>query len=413
MTTKAVTLAQKNGNGTDVLLPNTSADLVGYEREGSEVQNVKEALDELYAGGLVDIATPAASCIHAIRFGEFGQSFNLVNYTPINNPENLIVLERKENTEGLLQINDNTFTFLEDGIYIITFNYGIPLGSSYNGDCLFLISINDTTLENSTDRLAGQGLNDDYFSHAVVGSAKAGDELKFSLRTPTAGQFNIIFHEVAVVKLGYGSGSGNSFSPSIFDPATIHPSADGSGLLDLGGEGTPADEGLRENIDTLLRAGLFSSYAFDGTVPNSENTAGILLNAFIQGRRDRKFWGKQFFVNGENLWLREALAGVDAGVVPQYGQWRVLGAPKLGVYSDNRVGSYISYADPDLASVTLPAAGVWLVSLISMRAAGGTGPATEVLHTVQGLIAGGTVLDMRNPQGVAPEWVVGFIWRVA
>lgn len=47
MTTKAVTLAQKNGNGTDVLLPNTSADLVGYEKENSTARNVKEALDEM------------------------------------------------------------------------------------------------------------------------------------------------------------------------------------------------------------------------------------------------------------------------------------------------------------------------------------------------------------------------------
>lgn len=51
MATKAVTLARKNGNSADVLLPNTSADLVGYEREGSRVKNTREALDELYAGG--------------------------------------------------------------------------------------------------------------------------------------------------------------------------------------------------------------------------------------------------------------------------------------------------------------------------------------------------------------------------
>lgn len=48
MATKAVTLARKNGNSADVLLPHTSADLVGYERDGSEVKNTREALDELY-----------------------------------------------------------------------------------------------------------------------------------------------------------------------------------------------------------------------------------------------------------------------------------------------------------------------------------------------------------------------------
>lgn len=403
MTTKAVMLAQKNGNGTDVLLPNTSADLVGYERESSEVQNVKEALDELYAGGLVDIATPAASCIHAIRFGEFGQSFNLVNYIPINNPKNLIVLERKENTEGLLQINDNTFTFLEDGIYIITFNYGIPISTSYNGDCLFLISINDTTLENSTDRLAGQGLNDDYFSHAVVGSAKAGDELKFSLRTPTAGQFNIIFHEVAVVKVGSGSGSDNSFSPSIFDPATIHPSADGSGLLDLGGEGTPSEEGLRENIDTLLRAGIFSSYAFDGTVPDSTSSGGTLLNIFTQGRRDRKFWGRQFFVNGNNLWFRAASDGIDAKGAPQYGVWNVLGAPKPKLAEGVGRWSYIEGTQGS-NMLYLPEGGVWAYNVI------GWNKTTNTIHgAFAGVSGGGGYLSVTGTNLT----LVGLAWRVA
>ena len=47
MTTKAVTLARKNGTGADLLLPRTSADLVGYEKENSTATNVREALDEM------------------------------------------------------------------------------------------------------------------------------------------------------------------------------------------------------------------------------------------------------------------------------------------------------------------------------------------------------------------------------
>ena len=39
MTTKAVTLARKNGTGADLLLPRTSADLVGYEKENSTATN--------------------------------------------------------------------------------------------------------------------------------------------------------------------------------------------------------------------------------------------------------------------------------------------------------------------------------------------------------------------------------------
>ena len=47
MTTKAVTLARKNGTGADLLLPRTSADLVGYEKDNSTATNVREALDEM------------------------------------------------------------------------------------------------------------------------------------------------------------------------------------------------------------------------------------------------------------------------------------------------------------------------------------------------------------------------------
>ena len=48
MATKAVTLAQKSGSDAEVLLPHTSADLVGYEKENSTATNVKEALDEMF-----------------------------------------------------------------------------------------------------------------------------------------------------------------------------------------------------------------------------------------------------------------------------------------------------------------------------------------------------------------------------
>ena len=47
MAIKAVVLARKNGDGADVALPRTSADLVGYEKENSTATNVKEALDEI------------------------------------------------------------------------------------------------------------------------------------------------------------------------------------------------------------------------------------------------------------------------------------------------------------------------------------------------------------------------------
>lgn len=47
MSVKNVVLAQRNGNGVDVALPRTSADLVGYEKENSTATNVKEALDEI------------------------------------------------------------------------------------------------------------------------------------------------------------------------------------------------------------------------------------------------------------------------------------------------------------------------------------------------------------------------------
>ena len=50
MSVKNVVLAQRNGNGVDVVLPRTSADLTGYENaDAPGVDNVAGALDELYA----------------------------------------------------------------------------------------------------------------------------------------------------------------------------------------------------------------------------------------------------------------------------------------------------------------------------------------------------------------------------
>lgn len=50
MTTKSVLLAQKTGDGADVLLPHTSADLVGYENaDVAGVTDVAAALDDLFA----------------------------------------------------------------------------------------------------------------------------------------------------------------------------------------------------------------------------------------------------------------------------------------------------------------------------------------------------------------------------
>ena len=60
MSAKNVVLAQRNGNGVDVVLPRTSADLTGYENaDAPGVETVAEALDDIYARSPGNIAALA------------------------------------------------------------------------------------------------------------------------------------------------------------------------------------------------------------------------------------------------------------------------------------------------------------------------------------------------------------------
>lgn len=74
MTTKAVTLTQKNGDSADLLLPHTSADLTGYASENAPgVENVAEALDDMYARSPGNI-TALTGRVDALETGQAEQA---------------------------------------------------------------------------------------------------------------------------------------------------------------------------------------------------------------------------------------------------------------------------------------------------------------------------------------------------
>ena len=74
MSVKNVVLAQRNGNGVDVVLPRTSADLTGYENaDAPGVDNVAGALDELYARNPGDTSSLTGR-VEALETGQVEQN---------------------------------------------------------------------------------------------------------------------------------------------------------------------------------------------------------------------------------------------------------------------------------------------------------------------------------------------------
>ncbi len=74
MSAKNVVLAQRNGNGVDVVLPRTSADLTGYENaDAPGVETVAEALDDIYARSPGNIAALAGR-VDVLETGQVEQN---------------------------------------------------------------------------------------------------------------------------------------------------------------------------------------------------------------------------------------------------------------------------------------------------------------------------------------------------
>ena len=74
MSVKNVVLAQRNGNGVDVVLPRTSADLTGYENaDAPGVETVAEALDDIYARSPGNIAALAGR-VDVLETGQVEQN---------------------------------------------------------------------------------------------------------------------------------------------------------------------------------------------------------------------------------------------------------------------------------------------------------------------------------------------------
>lgn len=77
MATKSVILGQKTGDGADVLLPHTSADLVGYENaDVAGVTDVAAALDNLFEGAVGDVSSLAGR-VDALETEQDAQDANI------------------------------------------------------------------------------------------------------------------------------------------------------------------------------------------------------------------------------------------------------------------------------------------------------------------------------------------------
>lgn len=148
MATKAVLLAQRNKDGADLLLPNTSADLVGYKHEETRADNVKGALDELMAakpgivqrvealenkidgiGGTGCIPFDGGSLL-TIQATKFQDEFPSV-IQPISNGGKNVVAELSDSSMYITitgrmayHFDSTDIVFDEPGFYSISFQWG-------------------------------------------------------------------------------------------------------------------------------------------------------------------------------------------------------------------------------------------------------------------------------------------------
>lgn len=184
------------------------------------------------------------------------------------------------------------------------------------------------------------------------------------------------------------------------DLAFMHPTAASAALnktrLDMG---AAAVEGV--NIDTLLRAGIFTANNFAGTLPAGVH-GGALFNILPLSETDGLYYGQQLLISYEgNIYFRGNSGGVSAGTPVSFQPWVCKHAP-IPVYAD-RIGYWLGISVQGTA-YTLPPGYTWAYHLLGSKA--GTGLTTE--HKI-GVAAGGTVIPATEPETTN---LSGLIWRI-
>lgn len=192
------------------------------------------------------------------------------------------------------------------------------------------------------------------------------------------------------------------------DLAFMHPSAESAELnktrVDMG-----AVTAENVNIDTLLRAGIFSANVFSGTLPSGVR-GGLLYNILSMGTTasSPSYYGFQILFGwGGNLYIRSNNGGIAPGGTVSWTDWTQI--PGGGAYppipqAGAGVGQWVSLLNWSITELYLPQGGVWAWHYWS------TIPRTsDIMGSWSGVSAGGTRIGS-NTSGFSS---FGFAWRIA
>lgn len=192
------------------------------------------------------------------------------------------------------------------------------------------------------------------------------------------------------------------------DLAFMHPTAESAELnkarVDMG-----AVTAENVNIDTLLRAGIFTATAFGGTLPSGV-VGGVLYNIMSMGvtASSPTYYGIQIlFTWGGKIYLRTNRGGIAPGGAVSWTGWTQI--PGGGAYppipqAGAGVGQWVSLLNWSITELYLPQGGVWAWHYWS------TIPRTsDIMGSWSGVSAGGTRIGS-NTSGFSS---FGFAWRIA
>lgn len=193
------------------------------------------------------------------------------------------------------------------------------------------------------------------------------------------------------------------------DLAFMHPSAESVELNKTRvGMGAVTAEGV--NIDTFLRAGIFTANAFGGTLPTGV-VGGVLYNIMSMdvAASTPTYYGIQILFSwNAQIYIRTNLGGIAPGGTVTWSGWTQIGK-QTGTYaplptSAAALGQWVSLLSWSVKALYLPQGGVWAWFYWASNAG-----SSIIQGSWCGISAGGSLIGS-NANGLSS---FGFAWRIA
>ena len=355
------------------------------------------------------------------------------------------------------KLSDGTVKILEDGLYFFQLEVAVDTSSDtgavpydyqigIQAKMQSLPSEEWAKLCTNTISVESQILNPDVSQSSIVRRLSAGDIIRPYIYSGVTLTFSIFHSDLQIVKFPSLVDAPNSgevdilpFTPptasepgkdglvpgpqatpenellnrflsakggwSGIDLCALHPTAQSAELnkvlLDMGG--VPG-EGV--NIDTLLRSGFFTANAFAGTLPDGI-AGGVLINIMTIGD-DGLYYGQQILISYINygLYFRGNITGVQPGGIINWYPWSCLTPiPQTAA----GVGQWKAISSTGNI-IKLPEKYTWAYYLQGLQYVS-NGSIVNGLSV--GVDAGGTTITISPGNGVVPDAINGFVWRIS